>query len=95
MRRRSLGQLLLTYPARRAWTYPLPNPSLRLAVLGGIGIQLVAAWLPFTSELLGDASIPMSLWLVVFGSAGLSWALAEAVSRIVWQRPTSGASDIR
>ena len=48
-------------------------------------IQLVAAWLPVTSQLLGNAALPGALWLVVFTGAGLSWALAEAISRVVWR----------
>jgi hypothetical protein len=63
----------------------LPNRYLHAAVLGGIAIQLTAAWLPLTA-LLGDASLPAELWLVVFGAAGLSWALAEGISRVVWRR---------
>jgi len=47
---------------------------------------VAAAWLPLTSRLLGNASIPTALWLVVFGVAGLSWALAEGISRVVWRR---------
>ncbi len=82
----AVGQLFLTYPSRHTWTYPLPNGYLHAAVLGGIAIQLLAAWLPVTSRLLGNASIPGVLWLVVFGVAGLSWALAEGVSRLIWRR---------
>lgn len=38
------------------------------------------------SRLLGSASLPVTLWLVVFGAAGLSWALAEGISRVVWRQ---------
>jgi Ca2+-transporting ATPase len=82
----AVGQLFLTYPSRHTGTYPLPNRYLHAAVLSGIAIQLAAGWLPLTSKLLGNASIPLALWLVVFGAAGLSWALAEAVSRAAWRR---------
>ncbi|MBP7779512.1 MAG: HAD-IC family P-type ATPase [Acidobacteria bacterium] len=81
----AVGQLFLTYPSRHTWTYPLPNRYLNAAVLGGIAIQMAASWLPVTSNLLGNASIPWTLWLVVFGTAALSWSLAEAVSRAVWR----------
>jgi hypothetical protein len=37
------------------------------AVAAGIGIQLGAAWLPSSAELLGGARIPIELWAVVFG----------------------------
>lgn len=64
----------------------MPNRYLHAAVLGGIAIQLTAGWLPLTSRLLGSASLPATLWLVVFGAAGLSWALAERISRAVWRQ---------
>ncbi len=82
----AVGQLFLTYPSRHTWTHPLPNRYLHAAVLGGIAIQVAAAWLPLTSRLLGNASLPAALWLVVFGAASLSWALAEVISRLVWRR---------
>jgi P-type Ca2+ transporter type 2C len=83
----AIGQLLLTYPARHTWTHPLANRYLHAAVAIGIAIQLTAAWLPVTSRLLGHASLPLPLWGLVFGAAGVSWACAEAVARFVW-RPT-------
>jgi Ca2+-transporting ATPase len=82
----AVGQLFFTYPSRHTWTHPLSNRYLHAAVLAGIAIQLVAAWLPVTSQLLGHASLPLTLWLVVFGAAGLSWAVAEGISRIAWRR---------
>ncbi len=82
----AIVQLFLAYPSRNTWTHPLPNKYLNAAVVGGIAVQLAAAWLPVTSRLLGDAAIPLELWLVVFGTAVLSWALAEVVSRAVWRQ---------
>ena len=81
----AIGQLLLTYPARHTWTHPLPNRYLLAAVFLGIAIQLVAAWLPLTSRLLGDAGLPPELWALVFVTAAVSWACAEGVSRLVWR----------
>lgn len=81
----AIGQLLLTYPSRHTWAFPLPNRYLHAAVLGGIGIQLAAGWIPFTAELLGGASLPLALWGGVFAAAGLAWALAEVVSRTIWR----------
>ncbi|MGB7219779.1 MAG: HAD-IC family P-type ATPase [Vicinamibacterales bacterium] len=81
----AIGQLLLTYPSRHTWTRPLPNLHLHAAVMAGIAIQIGAAWLPFTAELLGNADIPIELWGVVFGGALLAWGLAEALSQIVWR----------
>ena len=82
----AIGQLLLTYPSRRARTVPLPNAYLHAAVCMGIGIQLFAAWLPVSAELLGHASIPFELWGVVFGASILAWGLAEVLSRLAWRR---------
>jgi hypothetical protein len=70
---------------------PLSNPYLHTAVTAGVGIQVAAASLPFTADLLGGAAIPVELWGVVFGVALLSWGLAEAYSRLAWrQRPPEG-----
>ena len=82
----AVGQLLLTYPARHTWTRPLPNVYLHGAVLLGVGIQIAAASLPFASDLLGNAAIPVELWGVVFGGALLAWGLAEACSRLAWHQ---------
>jgi Ca2+-transporting ATPase len=83
----AIGQLFLTYPSRHTWMRPLPNPYLHAAVVTGVAIQLAAASLPWTSELLGHAAIPVELWGVVFGGAALAWALTEGCARIVWRRP--------
>ena len=88
----AVGQLLLVYPSRHTWMRPLSNPYLHTAVIAGVGIQLAAASLPFTADLLGDAAIPVELWGVVFGGALLAWGLAEGHSRFVWrQRSGEGA----
>jgi len=88
----AVGQLCLVYPSRHTWMRPLSNPYLHMAVIAGVGIQLTAASLPFTADLLGDAAIPVELWGVVFGGALLAWGLAEGHSRFVWrQRPGEDA----
>ena len=69
---------------------PLPNGHLHAAVIAGVGIQVAAASLPFTSALLGNAAIPGELWVVVLGGALLAWALAEACSRLVWRQHARG-----
>jgi Ca2+-transporting ATPase len=81
----AVGQLFLTYPSRHTWMRPETNPYLHAAVLTGIGIQFAAASLPFVSNLLGNAAIPLELWAVVFGTAFVSWGLAEVASRVVWR----------
>ena len=82
----AIGQLLLTYPSRHTWMRPLPNRYLHAAVIAGVAIQVAAASLPFTSDLLGDAAIPAELWRVVFGGALLAWGLAEVCSRLAWRQ---------
>jgi P-type Ca2+ transporter type 2C len=86
----AIGQLFLTYPSRRTRMQPLSNRYLHAAVVGGIGIQIAAATLPGVSTLLGDAAIPVSLWLVVFAAALVAWGLAEAITWRVW-RDRAGA----
>jgi Ca2+-transporting ATPase len=82
----AVGQLLLTYPSRHTWMRPLPNIHLHAAVIAGVAIQVAAASLPFTSDLLGNAAIPLELWGMVFGGALLAWGLAEAASRLAWRQ---------
>ena len=82
----AIGQLFLTYPSRHTWMRPLPNAYLHAAVIAGVGLQFAAASLPFTSELLGKAAIPLELWGVVFGGALLAWGLAEGCSRLAWRQ---------
>jgi len=90
----AVGQLLLTYPSRHTWARALPNMYLHAAVIAGIGIQIAAASLPSSADLLGNARIPLELWGVVFGGAFLAWGLAEVLSRLAWRHQALGADDI-
>jgi hypothetical protein len=63
----------------------LPNKYLHAAVGAGIAIQVAAASLPPVARLLGNAALPLELWIGVFVCAGLSWGLAEAMSRVIWR----------
>ncbi len=81
-----LGQLLLSYPARRGQTNPLPNPYLHLAVGLGLALQVLAGALlaPFLGlEALGWG------WGLVLGAALLAWGLTEGLGR--WAFPPGGA----
>ncbi|AMY07910.1 Calcium-transporting ATPase [Luteitalea pratensis] len=82
----AIGQLFLTYPSRHTWMRPLSNPYLHAAVVGGVGIQIAAASIPFVSNLLGSAALPVEVWAVVFAAAFGSWALSELISRLVWRQ---------
>ncbi len=87
----AIGQLFLVYPSRHTTMRPLSNPYLHIAVFAGVGFQFVAASVPQTSRLLGQAALPVELWGVVLGGAVLAWAWRKAATRIVWHRP--GASE--
>jgi hypothetical protein len=54
--------------------------------VGGIGIQLAAAWVPFSAGLLGNAAVPFELWGLVFGGAFVAWGLAETMSYLTWRQ---------
>jgi len=82
----AIGQLFLTYPSRHTWMRPLTNRYLHAAVLGGIGVQFIAASVPAASRLLGNAAVPPELWTVIFGAALVAWGAAEAASRVVWRQ---------
>jgi P-type Ca2+ transporter type 2C len=82
----AIGQLFLTYPSRHTRMRPLSNKYLQAAVVGGVGIQLAAASMPFVSNLLGSAALPAELWAVVFAAAVGSWGLAELMSLLVWRQ---------
>ena len=87
----AIGQLFLTYPSRHTWMRPLANPYLHAAVAGGVAIQFAAASVPFVSNMLGHAAIPVELWAVVFGGAFIAWGMSEAISRVVWRNAEAGA----
>jgi Ca2+-transporting ATPase len=91
----AVGQLFLTYPSRHTWTRPLSNRYLHAAVLGGIGLQFLSASVPFISNLLGHAAIPLELWTVVFVMAFVSWGVAEGISQLVWRRAVETARHSR
>lgn len=86
----AVGQLFLTYPARHTWLRPLANKYLHAAVVGGIAIQIAAASIPAVSRMLGNATLPLELWIVVCGLATLSWGLAEGMSRAIWRAALKG-----
>jgi Ca2+-transporting ATPase len=73
---------------------PLPNPYLHAAVLAGVGLQFLAASLPLTSALLGNAALPLELWGVVAGGALLAWGLAEGVVRALWRSEVRVRADL-
>jgi Ca2+-transporting ATPase len=88
----AIGQLFPTYPSRHTWMAPLANRYLHTAVVGGVAIQFVAASVPFVSNLLGNAAIPLRLWTVVFVGAFIAWGASEVIARVVWRTGDPGVT---
>jgi Ca2+-transporting ATPase len=82
----SIAQLIFAYPARRASVKPLTNYWLHLAVLLGVGLQILTITLPGLRAVLGLEPLnPVALtWLA--GGVLLSWVTAEIISRLAWAR---------
>jgi hypothetical protein len=69
-----------TYPTRRINYQPLVNPALYLAVILGVGIQMLVIFLPGLRGMLGLS--PLSEWALaaVAATVLLSWGIAEVYS---------------
>jgi Ca2+-transporting ATPase len=78
----TLSQLFYAYPARRLSTLPGFNPVLHLAIVSGIGLQMLTLWLPYLRGLLGLMPFTPGLFMLVLASVLLTWGLAEAYSRL-------------
>jgi Ca2+-transporting ATPase len=88
----AISQLVLAYPCRGARARPRRNRVLHAAVAAGVAIQIAVALLSFTARLLGRASLPPALWLIVAAGAALAWACAAILSRLLWPRPATDAA---
>ncbi|HJZ82664.1 MAG TPA: HAD-IC family P-type ATPase [Pyrinomonadaceae bacterium] len=89
----TIGQLVFAYPARRINGRPTTNIALHLAVLFGVGLQLMTVRIPALRALLGLERVNLADLLWVGGAVGVSWGVAEAYSRLsVWA--TSGSGEI-
>ncbi|MBL8190443.1 MAG: cation-translocating P-type ATPase [Acidobacteria bacterium] len=82
----SIAQLAFAYPSRRVSVSPLPNAWLHLAVLFGVGLQVLTIALPSLRLLLGLEITPLSLLLWMAGGVFISWLIAEIFSRVAWER---------
>jgi Ca2+-transporting ATPase len=78
----TIGQLFYAYPARRISSPPQFNGALHLAVILGIGVQLLTVLLPGLRKLLGLQPLTTELLLLVSAAVLLTWGAAEAYSRI-------------
>jgi P-type Ca2+ transporter type 2C len=78
----TIGQLLYAYPARRINAPPRFNGALHLAVVLGVGVQLLTVLLPGLRKLLGLEPLTLELLTVVSAAVLLTWSVAEAYSRV-------------
>ncbi len=82
----AIGQLVFAYPAREVRVRPLANAYLHMAVLLGIGIQMLTILLPGLRVLLKLEPLDLQALAWVAGSVVLSWGVAEVYSRFSWWR---------
>jgi P-type Ca2+ transporter type 2C len=75
-------QLFYAYPARRITAAPQFNGALHLAVILGVGLQLLTVLLPSLRTLLGLEPLTLEMLTLVSAAVLLTWAAAEAYSRI-------------
>jgi P-type Ca2+ transporter type 2C len=78
----TIGQLFYAYPARRIYAPPQFNGALHLAVILGVGLQLLTVLLPGLRTLLGLESLTVELFTLVSAAVLLTWGAAETYSRI-------------
>ena len=81
----TIGQLFYAYPARRNIVSGAPprfNGALHLAVVLGIGLQLLTVLVPGLRLLLGLEPLTLKLLLLVITSVLLAWGVAEAYIRL-------------
>jgi hypothetical protein len=77
----TIGQLFYAYPARRINAPPRFNGALHLAVILGVGVQLLTVLLPGLRALLGLEPLTLEMLTLVSAAVLLTWGMAEAYSR--------------
>ncbi|MCI0391434.1 MAG: cation-translocating P-type ATPase [Acidobacteria bacterium] len=78
----TIGQLFYAYPARRINAPPRFNGALHLAVILGVGLQLLTVLLPGLRRLLGLEPLTLEMLTMVSAAVLMTWGVAEAYSRI-------------
>jgi magnesium-transporting ATPase (P-type) len=81
----TIGQLFYAYPARRnivSGAHPRFNGALHLAVVLGIGLQLLTVLVPGLRQLLRLEPLTFKLLVPVITSVLLAWGVAEASARL-------------
>ncbi len=82
----AIGQLVFAYPARGVHVRPLANAYLHLAVLLGVGIQMLTILLPGLRVLLRLEPLDLQALAWMAGGVLLSWSVAEVCGRLSWWR---------
>jgi len=77
----TIGQLFYAYPARRVNAPPRPNRALHLAVILGVGVQLLTVLVPGFRKLLGLEPLTLEMLTLVSAAVLLTWGIADAYSR--------------
>ncbi len=78
----SIGQVVFVYPSRQIGASPGLNWWVHLAVIFGVGLQFLTAYLPWLRSLLGLERPDMAAMAWVTGAVLVSFGIAEAWSRI-------------
>ena len=82
----SIAQLVFAYPSRRVSVLPMANGWLHLAVLLGVGLQVLTITLPSLRFLLGLEPLGLRVLFWIGGGVLMSWLVAEVFSRFAWAR---------
>jgi Ca2+-transporting ATPase len=81
----AIGQIVVTYPARRTSGTPLPNPALHWTVAGSLLVQLVLFSTPTFREAF-DVTLPSpQATAMVAVAVAAAWVVAHAIARRVWR----------
>ena len=78
----SIGQLMFLYPARHVGRAEQTNIAVHLAVVAGIGLQLLTVFVPALRVLLRLEKQSLQALLMVGGLVLLTWTVAESYSRL-------------
>jgi hypothetical protein len=78
----TIGQLFYAYPARRINAPPQFNSALHLAVILGVGLQLLTVLLPSLRALLRLEPLTLEILTLVSAAVLMTWGAAEAYSRL-------------
>ena len=90
----TIGQLFYAYPARRINAPPQFNGALHLAVILGVGLQLLTVLLPSLRTLLGLEPLTLELLTLVSAAVLMTWARLKPTAASRFGSSHSGRSDL-